>query len=107
MSPLEGLPGAVHRGDVERLVDVVAVAELERVGDGAVVDHVAVKFGPGVERRVERLGLLGRVLDPDIGREHRVERLDEHLGPVGGGRVEVDDLTQRMDPGVGSARSRW
>ena len=56
----ERLGRAVHRRDVEPVKDMPAIAELERAGDRAVVDHVAISLRLRVERRVERLGHLPR-----------------------------------------------
>ena len=46
----EGPRRPSHRRDIQGLEDVLAVAELEGVGDRLIVDHVAIELGLGVER---------------------------------------------------------
>ena len=95
--------GRVHRGHVERLVDVIAITRLERVGDRVVVDDVAIELGLGVERRVEGLGHLPGAADPHVVGQNGVQGLDEDRSRVARCRVEVDDLAQGVHSGIGPA----
>ena len=100
-----GGPGrrGASRSTSRRLADVPAIAQLERAGDRAVVDHVPVPLRPGVERRVERLGHLPASRTRRSRGRSRVQGLDEDLRRVARRREEMDDLAQGVDPGVGPA----
>ena len=85
---------------------VPAIAKLERAGDRAVVDDVAISLGPGVERGVEGLGHLPGIEHPHVARQQRVECPHEDLGRMPRRSEEMDDLPQGVDPGIGPAAGR-
>ena len=57
-----------------------AIAKLERTGDRAVVDDVAVALGPGVQGRVKGLGSFAGIEHADIGGQQGVQGSNERLG---------------------------
>lgn len=99
----QGARGFAHGADVEVRGDVPGDAAKEGVGEGAVVDEVSVALGFGVERGVEGLGDFLGAGDADVGGEGGVEGAEEDLGRVSGGGVEMDDLGEGVDAGVGAS----
>ena len=93
-----------HRRRVERLP---ARGSSSAAGTGrhrAVVDHVAVQLAHGVAVGVERLRhVLGRRATTTSSRQMGVDRPQQTFGGELRVGVEVDDLADGVDAGIGSA----
>ena len=104
MAADQGLGGDVHALGVEVDGDVPDAAALQGRGAAAGEDAVEVAAAGAGEAGVEVGGGLARLQDGDRGgAEVEVERTGEALGQPGAGEVEMGDLAQRVDAGVGAA----
>ncbi len=101
VAALKRLGGPTHRFEVEPYWHMMTGSSMQRRWHRPVVEDIAVHFGACVEGGVEGLGLIKHLKDPDIVGEIGVEGADEDLGRIGGGGIEVSDLTDGMDPRIG------
>src|SRR5262249_30996184 len=77
------------------------IAANKQVRHRPVVDDITIKLAPGVSIGVERLNhVLGGVND-DVLRKTSINRPDQDLRGIFRVRVEVGDLSQSVDAGIG------
>ena len=104
MCALEPLPGRLHRGQVEFVMQTPGVLTLIGAPRQRLTDPVGIESGAGRIARTERIVDQLRLSNGDVRREPGVQRASQLLDRERSLQCEVHDLAERVDAGVGSSR---
>ena len=103
MPAAQALRSPRHGGGVQGTPAAANIAAQEGVRHRAVVDDVAIELAHRVAVGVEAFGHLRGAGDDDIVGQVGVDGLDEYDAVQAGIRVEIGNLADGMNAGIGAA----
>lgn len=102
MPAQQRLSRATHRVGIEPAIAVMPdEMPLENGSDPAVVDYIAVALPEGVADGMKARVGFGGAENHDVGRQIGIQRPGQYFGRQRTFGAEADDLSRRMDSGVG------
>ena len=102
VSPPQAFRGTPHGIGIQRMPALMTISAQERIGRRAVVDHIPIKLALGIAVGIKRLRHVRCLANHDIGRQMSIQSSNEYVGGMLGCCVEVNDLADRVNAGVGS-----
>src|SRR5260370_10849008 len=102
VSPPQAFRRPPHGIGIQSMPALMTIPAQERIGRRPVVDHIPIKLAFSIAVGIKCLRHIRRLANHDVGWQMSIQGSNQYIGRMLGCCVEVDDLADRVNTGVGS-----